>query len=389
MDEHSEETIDIADGVVVFADDWGRHPSSCQHLIRRLRERHKVLWVNTIGTRSPTVDSFTLFRGAEKFKSWSRGLQKVHENMWVVDAPMLPGMGSRVSRFVSHKIVNSYLKICLHRIGVKKPAMLTTLPHTGWLVGDIRQTQTIYYCTDDYSSWRGADQSSLIESEQQLVKNCSKILAVSKALVERLSAASESVHHFSHAVDFELFSSAMRQSHKPRLEAYPSPRVGFFGLIYEKLDFELLAKLAKAINPASLVMIGPIDFCDQRLKELENVYFTDKVSYDELPEWISGLDVLILPYLADDVMIRQSSPLKLRECLATGIPTVSVNVSEVKNYLPFVDIADSHDEFIKMVRACLESPERLEARQNAVQSETWEHRSRQLENYLKISLEQH
>ena len=58
--------------LVVFSDDWGRHPSSCQHLIGRLVGRHDVLWVNTIGMRPPRLDRSTLSRGLEKLSQWGR-----------------------------------------------------------------------------------------------------------------------------------------------------------------------------------------------------------------------------------------------------------------------------------------------------------------------------
>ena len=81
--------------LLVFADDWGRHPSSCQHLVRRLRGDYRVLWVNTIGTRSPKADGFTLRRGFEKLNQWRRGLQRESATMSVLDLPMLPRVGGQ------------------------------------------------------------------------------------------------------------------------------------------------------------------------------------------------------------------------------------------------------------------------------------------------------
>src|SRR5262249_54038247 len=82
--------------LLVFSDDWGRHPSSCQHLVRRLREDFDVLWVNTVGTRQVKANAFTLRRGLEKLKNWRQGLKQIDDRMWTVDVPMLPGMSSRL-----------------------------------------------------------------------------------------------------------------------------------------------------------------------------------------------------------------------------------------------------------------------------------------------------
>ena len=81
--------------LLVFADDWGRHPSSCQHLIRRLRDDFRVLWVNSIGTRRVRADSLTFRRGLEKLRNWRRGLSQVDDRMWVVDLPMIPNLENR------------------------------------------------------------------------------------------------------------------------------------------------------------------------------------------------------------------------------------------------------------------------------------------------------
>ena len=78
--------------LVVLADDWGRLPSSCQHLIKRLHDDYRILWVSTIGTRRPTADCFTVHRVLEKLRAWTRGLQQVGRQMWTIDLPMLPGL---------------------------------------------------------------------------------------------------------------------------------------------------------------------------------------------------------------------------------------------------------------------------------------------------------
>src|SRR5438876_817938 len=67
--------------LLVFADDWDRHPSSCQHLIRRLRDDRRILWANSIGTRQAKANAITFRRGLEKMQNWSRGLTRVSEQM--------------------------------------------------------------------------------------------------------------------------------------------------------------------------------------------------------------------------------------------------------------------------------------------------------------------
>jgi len=95
--------------------------------------------------------------------------------------------------------------------------------------------------------------------------------------------------------------------------------------------------------------------------------------------------VLLMPYL-DDEMIRQSNPLKLRECLATGKPTISIDVPEVRALQPHVDVATSRQEFVAAVRRALDNPHDAAAsqrRQDAVRNDSWEARAKQLDQYLR------
>ena len=144
----------------------------------------------------------------------------------------------------------------------------------------------------------------------------------------------------------------------PDFHKIPGPRIGFFGLLYEKIDYELLAKVAKTFPHKSLVLIGPIDYCPESIKALPNVHLLGPKPYSELPQWLAGLDVLLLPYVMDE-MIRQSNPLKLRECLATGKPTVSVEVPEAREHEPHIRVAECHEDFIHAIRDALEESPNL------------------------------
>jgi glycosyltransferase involved in cell wall biosynthesis len=155
-------------------------------------------------------------------------------------------------------------------------------------------------------------------------------------------------------------------------------------LLYEKIDYDLLMRVAKVFKEASLVLIGPIDYCPESIRKIPNVHLLGPKPYSELPTWLAGMDVLTLPYVMDE-MIRQSNPLKLRECLATGKPTVSVEVPEARDYEPHVHVAKNHEEFLTGIKKSLdetsESSSRL-MRQQTVQYQTWDVRADQLERYI-------
>jgi glycosyltransferase involved in cell wall biosynthesis len=223
----------------------------------------------------------------------------------------------------------------------------------------------------------------MLDAEAITLKRADLVLAVSEHLVSRCQSAGRCAL-FPHAVDFEHFAKASTTLPHPDLQQIPGPRIGFFGLLYEKIDYELLTKIANRFTEASLVLIGPIDYCPESIKALPNVHLLGPKPYAELPKWLAGLDVLLLPYVMDE-MIRQSNPLKLRECLATGKPTVSVEVPEARDHEPHIRVAETHEEFLRALEDALNEPPESSQRgqrQEKVRFQTWDNRARQLAEYI-------
>jgi len=370
------------DTLLVFADDWGRHPSSCQHLVRRLRGEYRIVWANTIGTRRIRLNAFTWRRGWEKLKNWKKGIVTDHEDMWVIDVPMLPAVRSHWARAFNRRLVTSKLARIIRGLELNDPVILTTLPNIANLIQDLPRQGFIYYCTDDFSHWPGADRPSLQRAELNTMEEADIILAVSDALVEKFAPTGK-CQYFPHGVDLGHFGSVSAAIPPDVLNHLPRPRIGFFGLIYEKLDFELLACVARRFSRGSLVLIGPEDYCPAWFRELPNVQFVGQTPYADLPPWISGLDVLLLPYVNDE-MIRQSDPLKLRECLASGKPTVSIDIPEVRRYLPWIRVAATHEEFVTQVEHALTEVDEIHAsaRRKSVENDGWDSRTATLRSWI-------
>jgi glycosyltransferase involved in cell wall biosynthesis len=305
--------------------------------------------------------------------------------MWVIDVPMIPGLNKPALRWINRHLVTWRLNDVLRSLKLDEPLVLTTLPYAHWLIPGLRRRATIYYCTDDYSHWPSADGETLRKADQELTAEADLILAVSQALYQQHDVAGR-CRFFPHGVDYAHFASSSQCAIASDLAALPGPRIGFFGLIYEKIDFELLTKLARRFPSASLVLIGSIAYCPENFGSIPNIYLLGPKPYEELPSYIAGLDVLLLPYLASDPMIQRSGPLKLKECLASGRPTVSVDVPEVRDLEPHVRIATGHEDFIRQASEALsesrDSPA-VVARQQSVQQEGWDQRSALLRSYLE------
>ncbi len=303
--------------------------------------------------------------------------------MWVVDLPMLPAFGSTWVRGLNRQLVTSRLSHTIRRLGLDEPIILTTLPYIADLVCNLPRRGFIYYCTDDFSHWPGADRASLQTAELRTIAAADMILPVSEVLVQRF-ASTGSCHYFPHGVDLDHFAVVAKATSLPDITNLPGPRIGFFGLIYEKLDFELLAAVARRFASGSLVLIGPEVYCPDWFRQLSNVHLLGPKPYTELPQWIAGLDVLLLPYLNDE-MIRQSDPLKLRECLASGKPTVSIDIPEVRRYQPWVRIGATAEEFVHQVEQAVGengNAAAIQDRQRSVANDGWDRRAADLRIWL-------
>lgn len=353
--------------------------------MRRLQGDFRILWVNSIGTRGMQLNSFTVRRVVEKVKNWRRGLHQVADQMWVLDLPMLPGAGRPLVRRINGRLIAWRLNRVLRRLKMIEPVVLSTLPYVPRMLAGVPYRALVYNVTDDYSQWPGADRDAMLEADREITARADLVLPCSRSLAARYQHARR-CEYFPHGVDIDHFQSTGRIDEiPPELDALPRPRLGFFGLIYEKIDFELLKQVARHFSDASVVMVGPVDYCDAEFDALSNVHFVGRRAYDELPRWLAGLDVLLLPYISSDPMIQQSNPLKARECLASGKPTVSIDLPEVRLLAPHVRIGESADEYIEQIEAALREPAdspAVAARQAAVAGDDWNRRAARLRDWI-------
>lgn len=364
-------------GFVVFSDDWGRHPSSCQHLFRRLAPANRVLWVNTIGTRTPGLSHADLARAAGKLREWTLGAAGEPGE----DAPveilrpfMTPFDRWRPFRRLNERLLRDAVRKALTAYGPDPPILVTTIPNAAGLVGQLGEAASVYYCVDEFSEWPGADRRAMLEMEAELLRRVDLVVATSDALFEAKSASHPRVRLLRHGVDWERFRRGSGTV-PTALDALPRPRFGFTGLVDGRIDVNLVAGLAAARADASFVFVGPRQLGPGPLDTAPNVHFLAPVPYDDVPAVVSAFDVAVLPYV-ENRLTEKINPLKLREFLATGVPVVATPLPEVRRYREFVEAPRDPDGWIAALdRARSEGRSRAEARSASVRHEGWEVRA--------------
>jgi len=373
-----------ADCFIVFSDDWGEHPSSCQHLFRQLLARHRVIWVNTIGMRSPRPNLADFKKVVRKVAKMfgrrapaTRSIAQPHPR--VCQPFMLPFNSiAAVRRFNRYSVVRQVRRI-VREMNLSHPVVVSTVPNACDYVDCFDAARVVYYCVDDFSQWPGLEHQLVREMEGSLIAKADLIIATSSNLFDRLSAGGRKVHLVSHGVDIALFSQQATAPHAC-LRDIPAPRAGYFGLFDERSDQDLITAVARSLPEVSFVITGPVATDTAKLRACANVRFTGPLPYHELPALIRGLDVLFIPYVVDG-FTASISPLKLKEYLVTGKPVVVTPIAEARLRPQFLQLAASPEEWVHALRAALApvaASRHLEVL-TAMAGESWEHKAREFE----------
>lgn len=343
--------------LLVFSDDWGRHPSSCQHLIKRLIDRYDVLWVNTIGTRALKFNWVTFRRAFEKMVSWidlSTEKESVLNssnklNPKAINPIMLPSFGGKTRRKINKSLL---LKQIIPELKKHNGPIIgiTTVPYVSDLIGELPVDRWVYYCVDDWAAWPEMDAKPLRKMESELIVKCNDIICVSNALQNRIElSSSRKTMLLQHGFD-EQFLSHPRSKHL--LKQYPGRKILYWGLIDQRLDASIVTACANAFRNDSFIFVGPLANPSAELFLPPNVYSHGVVQYDLLPVLAMESNVLIMPYTDTDVT-RQIQPLKMLEYLAVNKPVIARNLPSTSQWSDCLDVASSPEEFVSILKTRL------------------------------------
>ncbi|MEZ6122833.1 MAG: glycosyltransferase [Planctomycetaceae bacterium] len=374
--------------LLVFSDDWGRHPSSCQHLIRQLLPHYKVLWVNTIGTRAPRCDLATMKRVLEKVRHWTtaRRLTRetaacdLHHNLTVVNPRMWPWFSRGLDRRLNSWLLSGQLNPLIEALP-QPVCAVTTLPITADLPGKLSVEKWVYYCVDDFGEWPGLDGETLRRMDGDMVRRADRIVSVSEHLQDMVRAYGRSSNLLTHGVDLEVWhGDHVDISDASPVDLIPGRRIVFWGVVDRRLNSDMLMELSQRLQDGSILLIGPQQDPDERILNLPNVYALGSQPFSALPAIAKRSDVLIMPY-ADLPVTRAMQPLKLKEYMATGKPVVVSSLPAVADWRDCVDVTLTAKGFADAVLTRLETstpPSQLTAR-TRLKRESWHAKAAQLE----------
>lgn len=359
--------------LIVFGEDWGRHPSATQHLAGRLAADRRVLWVNSVGLRRP--------RAADAGRLLAKAVQLAGTRQSgpapggaapeaVMTAPAVPLPGHPAARAANRWLWRRSVAARARTMGLDRPILWLSLPTGVDALPAIPHRAVVYYCGDEFGALDGVDHAPVLALERALAEVADLILVSHPRLAAKFDPSRTVL--LPHGVDLARFRDAWPTPCGAR------PVAGFVGRLDDRLDYGALAAAADALPGWTFVLAGPVAPAAQRdlaaLAARPNVRLPGPVPAEAVPGLVKGWTVALLPY-RDTPMTRACDPLKLREYLATGTPIAAFPLDGLRPHAAHLHLCVPGALAGAIVAAADEAPAAREARCASVAADDWSARS--------------
>jgi glycosyltransferase involved in cell wall biosynthesis len=367
--------------IICFSNDWEGDPLSKKHIMQRLGKRNRVLWVNSIGTRNPTASMHDFKRVLKKLRDFSQGSRQVDEGIHVFSPLVVPFHGSAAARWVNRKALRWSLRRACRKLGFNNPITWTFVPSSADVAGSLGELALVYHCVDEYSEFSGTDKNAILSMEQQLMEKSNCVIVSSDHLYKNKNRYNRNTFLVTHGVDVTHFRKACDPQTviANEIKVLKPPVIGFFGLIADWVDLELIRSLAKSRPEWSFALLGKVVTSVKLFDGVPNVHLLGQKPYESLPSYAKAFDIAILPFVINELTLA-TNPLKLREYLAAGLPLVSSALPEAEKLKNFLHIGRSPEEFLGHIQRLIDSghtgPQMSISEQ--MDCETWDEKVEQL-----------
>jgi glycosyltransferase involved in cell wall biosynthesis len=316
-------------------------------------------------------------------------LQIRWDNQVLVATPLLP---TDLDEVQVGRLNRQMLDGLLTDQGIKHFVLWMYTPMALSYLEGLKVQAVVYDCMDELANFRFAPPTLRLR-EQQLFQKADVVFTGGMSLYEAKRAQHDNVHCFPSSVEVAHFAKARRLLPEPRdMQNLRRPRVGFYGVIDERMDLELLAGCSQALPEVEFVMVGPIAKINPAdLPQLPNLHFLGQKSYAELPAYLAHWDVALLPFAINE-STRYISPTKTPEYLAAGKPVVSTPIKDVVR--PYGDegvvyIAQNQQDFCAHIRKALfdDQRQRRFKADALIQKMSWDNTWEAMEQQLELTIE--
>jgi glycosyltransferase involved in cell wall biosynthesis len=374
--------------IVVFSDDWHGLPTAAIHVFKQLAARNRIFWFNTMG-RLPRLSASDAGKVGGKVAAWFRGQDTFDSkvptrrlgDVQLFDPIMVPWFRRGLRRFNQQLFLRKFRRATkLHNI--QRPIVVTTLPCAYDFVRMVNAAKVLYYCLDDYENYPGLNHRDWTKLETRLLRHIDGLVVSSQELAGKCRNGCP-VLYLPHGVDIRHFrrQADAVPSIDPRIKP---PVVGFFGLIENWVDLDLILSLSREFQHVTFVLIGKANINVDVLRQRKNVCYLGYRPYAELPAVASCFDIGLIPFKFTP-LTRAVNPLKLLEYFSLGLPVLASSLPELERAKGPIWLARTHADFARQLASILRSDLttlRSEARTVALRH-TWEQRADVLGQFVQ------
>lgn len=393
----SDKTILEGQDIICFSSiDWQFIWQGHQEIMSTLAANgNRVLFVENTGVRTPNLRDLPRVR--QRIANWwkgTKGFRSERENLFIYSPLLLPFPYSSIIRRVNRSLLTRALNRWMRATGFGRPIIWTFLPTplVRDVIRDLDPALSIYYCIDEFAS-SSPQARKIAASEQEIYRQADLVFVTSDKLREKAAKFSEHVSLFPFGVSFKKFDQArLGPDQMPAdLAALKRPVVGYIGGIHQWMDMTMLTEAARRMPDTTFALVGPLQV-DVSGSDLPNLHFLGKKAHDDVPRYIKGFDVGIVPYLLSDYTANVY-PTKLNEYLAMGIPVVATDLPEIRRFNvdhgPSVAVAADVDTFVAAVTSALlpSTDEQRRARVEIARTNSWHARIGKMSTLVESALD--
>jgi glycosyltransferase involved in cell wall biosynthesis len=369
--------------IVLFstADWFWPYWTNKQHIAARLAARgFRVLYVESIGFRRPRLNKGDFVRIWRRLWRAALPISEVQQNVWVLSPLTIPAIHHRagVEQLVAWRL-RRRIEAWLRRVGGDQAIVWTYHPYMLRLAKALKPVTLVYHCVDNIGALPGIDSNHFDTAERKLMAHCDRVFATSPTLRDRCRAvAPDRIDYFGNVADVAHFATAREEGPiPPEVAIIPRPRLAYVGVLSDfKVDFDLVYYAALRRPDWHFIFIGDEREGQRsgalaRLRTRPNVHTLGWRPYPELPNYLRGIDVALLPQQVNDYT-RAMFPMKYFEYLAAGRPVVTTALPALVAFTDLHLQAKDPEAFVEAVASALAKPHVVALDHPCLQSHTWD-----------------
>jgi glycosyltransferase involved in cell wall biosynthesis len=367
------------DSILCFGDsDWWYHNRghADMQFMRRFARHWPVLYVNSLGVRTPKVSEGRMFlrRVLRKVRSVARYYRDGGDGFSVLSPIYLPLVDGPAGRWITSALA---AQICaaLRASGMHRPLVWVTCPSAASVLPALPKAGVVHQLSDCYAALHDGDARLAVELEQALVRQADLIVCSSTRLQDRARELYGRGEYVDHGVDFEMFAAAARAaSIPPEIPLNRHPLIGFFGNLDDNtVDRALLEDVVRLRPQYTFVLVGPMARDFESLRRLDNLIAIPQRPYAQIAWYGAAFDVCLMPWLHNE-WIEHCNPIKLKEYLTLGKPIVSTPFPELRHCGHLCYQAPGAEAFAAAIDQALreDNPARRAERQAWARRYTWD-----------------